>query len=159
MGFDIVGNQPSTVEGEYFHNSCCAWRPLAHYVCTIAPDITNQCKYWHTNDYDGLDAKHAAALADRLDIEIKDGRCERYAQIFSSEQEMAPDEPCFLCESTGTRKPIPQRGAGDAITGIVCNCCHGKGTIRPWWTQYPFSVENVRKFIVFLRGCGGFRIG
>jgi hypothetical protein len=37
---------------------------------------------------DGLDAERATALADRLDIEIKEGHCERYARVFCSEQEM-----------------------------------------------------------------------
>jgi hypothetical protein len=49
----------------------------------------------------------------------------------------------------------PELGAGDMITGIKCNQCDGKGTERPWITNFPFDVENVRVFVKFLRACGG----
>jgi hypothetical protein len=157
MGFDIVGRRPLTEEGEYFRNSVWAWHPLAAYICEIAPGLASRCTYWH--DGDGLNAEDAVALADRLDTEIKEGRCECFARIHASEQEKAPDEACDFCEGTGVRRePVPERGAGGPIIGIQCNWCRGKGTVRPWRTNYPFSVENVQRFITFLRGCCGFSI-
>jgi hypothetical protein len=39
-----------------------------------------------------------------------------------------------------------------------CWMCNGKGTVLPWSTNYPFSVENVEEFEKFLRDSGGFRI-
>jgi hypothetical protein len=176
MSFDIYGRAPTSEEGKYFCRNNMGWAPIAEYILTVAPDIAAKCKYWDTNDGDGLDAEHAVALADRLDAEIQSGRCEHYARKYASDQEMTPDEPCWLCDGTGTRKPpvLFSRlddgtpvysssedgvGAGDPkTTGIKCNCCRGEGTIRPWGTQYRLHVESVREFVTFLRGCGGFEI-
>src|SRR5262245_8259093 len=159
MSFDIVGRRPSTKEGECFRNHNGRWWcSLVLYIERIAPDLASQCTHWHTNDCDGLDAEHAAALADRLETEIREGRCERYLRLFKSEQEMEPDEACGACGGTGTRRPWPERGPGNTSTGTKCYVCDGKGMVRPMWTLGPFSVENVKHFVVFLRGCGGFSI-
>jgi hypothetical protein len=158
MGMDVYGTKPSTTEGEYFRNSIWSWRPLATYICEVAPQIAVACTYWQSNDGDGLNEAGSIALADALQAEIDSGRTAAYALRYRSEQEKAPNEKCFLCEGTGTRKPVPERGAGDQITGIRCNNCQGEGYVRPMATNYPFRTENVREFVAFLRGCGGFRI-
>ena len=159
MGMDVIGKKPTTEEGKYFRNNVWWWRPLATYVCEVAPDIADKCHNWQTNDGDGLKAKDARQLADILQKEIDIGHTEAYARRYASDQEMAPDVACDLCGGTGTRKPIPHIGAGDPkADGVLCNKCDGKGHVRPWSTEYPFSVENVQTFAIFLRGCGGFKI-
>jgi hypothetical protein len=157
MGFDLLGKKPSTEEGKYFRNNIAWWCPLAEYVCEVAPDITSHCTHWFSNDGDGLNAKRAIALADRPDVEVKEGHCERYKQERLVALEKAPDEPCFSCNGSGTRQPINCE-AGDIATAIKCSQCDGKGMMRPLGSDYPFDVENVQEFITFLRGCGGFRI-
>jgi hypothetical protein len=165
MGFDLIGHAPSSGQGEYYNQSNVGWHPLAEYIHKIAPDIAKHCTHWHTNDGDGLNAQNAMVLAERLEAEITSGRCQRYAQISASEAEMAPDEPCWLCDGTGRRKPYklgsgesPQIGAGDLLTGEYCNACDGKGTVRPDWTDYRLNVTKVQTFVQFLRACGGFSI-
>lgn len=39
-----------------------------------------------------------------------------------------------------------------------CGKCEGKGECRPWATEYPFSVDNVREFAEFAKNSGGFEI-
>jgi hypothetical protein len=158
MGMDVFGKKHTTPEGEYFRNNVWWWRPLADYCREVAPEICSHCKYWDSNDGDGLNAARSIALANALQAEVDAGRAAAHEKRYASEQEMTPNEPCDLCEGTGTRKPIPERGAGDIATGIKCNACGGTGHVRPWSTQYPFSVENVVEFIAFLKGCGGFKI-
>lgn len=159
MGMDVYGKKPTTEEGQYFRNSVWGWRPLADYVCAVSPTITKRCKYWQSNDGDGLNAVASLALADILQKELDSGRTASFARARQSAIEMMADEPCDLCEGTGTRKPIPQRGAGDPRNGgFKCNACDGRGFVRPDLTHYPFEVENVQKFTTFLRGCGGFEI-
>lgn len=158
MSFDIVGRRPSTHEGECFSTNGASWSPLALYIQRIAPELASQCTHWYTNDGDGLDAEHAAALADRLDVEIREGRCERYLRLFKSEQEMEPDEACDTCGGTGTRRPWPEDGPGNTSAGTKCHVCDGEGMVRPLWTLCPFSVEIVKNFVIFLRACGGFSI-
>ena len=158
MGMDVIGLKPTTKEGECFRNNVCTWQPLADYCMKVAPDIAVRCKYWRSNDGDGLDEADSVALADVLQKEIDSGRCGSYARIQESELELLPNEPCEMCGGTGIRKPPPEYGAGDGVTGIECNGCKGSGFKRPWACLYRFAVDNVKKFTIFLRGCGGFQI-
>jgi hypothetical protein len=159
MSFDVFGKNPASRTGEHFSNSAWEWRPLADYVCKTAPQITAACHYWQTNDHAGLDAGAAGSLAGLLEDEIASGRCETYAKRYASEIEMTSNVPCDFCDGTGTRKPVPQRGAGDpSKDGIPCNCCSATGWVRPYSTNYLFSTENVRSFAAFLKDCGGFEI-
>ena len=177
MGMDVFGKNPTSKEGEHFPNNVWWWRPLADYCIEVAPDLTAQCKHWHTNDGDGLDGQNSLFLADALQREIDSGRCKRWGEVRQSELERLPNEPCKFCEATGVRKPLPEivpgdedelfprykgeieLGAGDpANGGVKCPSCNGEGYVRPWRSHYPFAVENVQDFITFLRGCGGFEI-
>lgn len=159
MGMDVYGKKPTTEEGKYFRNNVWWWHPLANYIIAAAPEIAERCKLWHTNDGDGLDAADAVRLADVLQREIDAGRTLAYARRYTSDLERMPNEKCGICSGTGTRLPVPQVGAGDpTTTGIKCNSCDGTGYVRSLATNYPFAVDNVREFITFLRGCGGFRI-
>ena len=184
MGMDVYGKQPTTEEGKYFCNNMWWWRPLADYVCEIAPEIADKCQYWQSNDGDGLNGHDSLRLAELLQKEIESGRTAAYARRREAKLEMAPNEPCLLCEATGTRKPPPDGGAGDLADdiislckgtdtrkpapeggagdptkeGILCNMCDGHGYTRLWAANYRLSVENLQKFVTFLRGCGGFAI-
>jgi len=102
----------------------------------------------------------SAALANKLQQEIDSGRTERFAVIHAAEQELTPNEPCRLSKGTGILRPpaAGERGAGDMLTGIKCNACDGNGFVPAFSTYYPFPTDNVRNFVAFLRGCGGFSI-
>lgn len=151
MGFDVYGLKATTETGAYFRNNVWHWRPLAHYVKQVAPRITNKCKNWHTNDGDGLSATDASRLAKALQKQVDSGETAKYALGYAEFQAAVPDEPCTYCESTGYRST-------DIGNLNRCNACNGKGSRRPFDTQYPFSVENVEAFILFLKDCGGFTI-
>ena len=160
MGMDVYGKKPLNETGEYFRNNVWWWQPLATYACEVAPAITAACKYWQSNDNDGLDAAGSIALADALQAEIDAGRTLIYDKKHNSAREAMANVPCDLCEGTGTRMPIPYRGAGDPTKdGLKCNGCDATGFVRPSATFYPFSTENVQEFVNFLRACGGFEIG
>lgn len=154
MGMDVYGKAHTAPDGEYFRNNIWWWRPLADYCMDVAPNITNGCKYWHSNDGDGLDADAAIALADALDAEIDSGRTLAFASKRLAENKALPDESCTICDGTGMRLHPPNAGAGDQ----PCNGCKATGRVRPSETMYSFSVKNVAEFSAFLRSCGGFRI-
>jgi hypothetical protein len=160
MGMDVSGRKPTTEQGKYFRNSVWWWGPLANYIWQVAPEIAGHCEDWLTNEGDGLNAEDSAALANKLQQEIDAGRTERYAVIYAAEQELTPNEPCRVCKGTGIlRGPAAgECGAGDMLTGIKCNNCDGNGFGPAFSTYYPFSTDNVRNFVAFLRGCGGFSI-
>ena len=157
MGMDVFGKNPKTPEGKYFRANIWWWHPLAEYACSIAPDLCGKSE-WHSNSGDGLEEPDSVQLADRLQAELDAGRTKSYARIYQSEQEAAPNEPCFICEGTGTRRPGAECGAGDLKNGIKCNACAGTGYREAWIRNHPFSVELVRKFATFLRASGGFEI-
>ena len=158
MGFDLIGKKPSSDEGKYFENNVCWWHPLANYCIGVAPEITANCALWETNDGDGLKQQDALALADLLQDEVDSGRCKIFADEYEATRQALPKVPCWFCEGTGKRKPVPESGAGNEITGIRCNGCEGSGSMEDWESHFPFSVDNVPEFISFLRGCGGFEI-
>lgn len=170
MGMDVYGKN-----GAYFRNNVWWWRPLANYACIVAPEITSKCKYWQSNDGDGLNAKDSIELANALDVELMTGRTMEYAAEYAIRMASIPDEICNLCEGTGVRtdsigvehgyvsKVVPEvdnHGRPNPRAGEVgwCNGCGGAGLQRSWETSYPFSEENVKEFVTFLRECGGFEI-
>lgn len=150
MGMDVYGKEARSETGKYFRNNAWWWRPLARYCCEVAPEITSRCKYWQSNDGDGLGKADSLALADILQAKIDSGHTLIHEKKHNGALEMMPDEPCIHCHGTGRRT--------DMVCANGCNACQGKGSVRPSATYYPFSVENVEGFIAFLRDCGGFEI-
>jgi len=139
MGMDVYGNNPTGKKGEYFCNQIHYWEALAHYIHAVA--IAAKCTHWYTNDGDGLKVSGALELADALQNEIDSGRCETYAKIKTSIGLLERD-------TLGN-----EHGLWDiAVDG------NGAITLRPSDATYPFDVQNVQRFVAFLRECGGFRI-
>jgi hypothetical protein len=133
MGMDLHGNNPITEEGEYFRNNIWSWGPLADYIEQVAPDLARKCRSWSVNEGDGLDAADALELAARLQAEIDSGRCERYARTYARTYE-------------------------DRANGTLSGVCDVIDEFFEGTTYRPFNVQNVRNFVTFLRGCGGFQI-
>jgi hypothetical protein len=159
MGMEIFGTNPNNPCGKYFGITAWGWHPLATYVREVAPEIAAKCKHWYSNDFDGLNGEDSLLLADLLQKEIDSGRTEKYARLRRSQFKLAPNEPCWICAGTGTRKPAPERGAGNPTKdGIVCRSCYGQGYIPPSPADYDFPVEILQDFVHFLRYCGGFEI-
>jgi hypothetical protein len=169
MGMDVYGKNPSAPEGEYFRNNVWHWRPLAIYVQEVAPDITSHCKYWHSNDGDGLNKARSVKLADKLMDEILAGRTKAYEEALTARIAALPRKECWLCQGTGVRSDAigMSNGFVDRIVTADnrrkgqrgwCNACEGDGTLAHDESHYPFSTENVLNFAKFLLKCGGFEI-
>ena len=147
MGMDIIGKDPESEEGAYFRNNIWWWHPLATYIEAVAPDEAAGCEAWHHNEGQGLDAEDAVVLADKLQAEIDSGRCEQY--MLSRGEHGVPNT-----ENPPTVDMIKK--VVGAIVGEETATEIGVDKIgeSPW----PFSVENVKGFITFLRESGGFEI-
>jgi len=160
MGMGVFGKAPTTKEGKYFRNNVWWWRPLAGYCQQIAPEVCKACQHWQSNDGDGLDAEGAQALADALELELESGRTQAYAEAYAAERAALPRHPCEYCEATGTTTEAValKYPAYFPHVGKTCIQCKGLGTREDSATHYPFDVDNVREFVTFLRGCGGFEI-
>lgn len=154
MGMDVIGRSPISETGRYFRNNVWWWRPLWQYCELVAPDVIPKGNLGHSNDGWGLGHRASVALAARLDSAIREGHTAAYEQARQEYLASLPLTPCDICGATGKRATPPAIGPGE----LPCNGCGGTGSQPNFETNYPFSVENVRKFAAFLRDCGGFRI-
>jgi hypothetical protein len=175
MGMDVYGKAPTAKVGEYFRRSVWGWRPLADFVLANADEQARGCKYWHSNDGDGLDAAGAVALAERLNALVADGTAADWIKLRDAGLAVAADVGCEFCAGLGIRRDeVGQRmGWVTAVVGAVdadgrpnpragrvgsCNACGGRGSRRPSSTYYPLRVEDIQEFAAFLAACGGFEI-
>jgi hypothetical protein len=180
MGMDVYGKNPTSETGKYFRNNVWWWRPLWDYCVLIGgaggpgkdgPINGDTARAGHFNDGRGLGKKGSLVLAELLQTEVDAGRTAEYAKKRDAELDALPDQDCKICGGTGSRSPAPVCGPGP----VPCNGCvtwesdasgdptkakrkPGNGKVRPPEASYPFSVDNVREFIAFLRDSGGFEI-
>lgn len=170
MGMDVIGTGPTTETGEYFRNNVWWWHPLWNYCCEVAPDLCATVK-GHYNDGEGLDADGAQDLAARLQTEINSGRTAAHEAAHNAYRAALPRHDCEFCDGTGVRTDevgvkwgMPTKALTPDIAAIVgrthgwCNSCQGEGRRDDDMTSYPFSVDNVREFALFLADSGGFQI-
>lgn len=150
MGMDVYGEAPLSDKGEYFRNNVWWWRPLWNYIGGLGLLSGADLEQGHNNGGHLIPAAQSVEIADRLDAEVASGRCATYAAKYQASLDALPDEPCDLCSGTGKRTDMEVKDG--------CNKCHGKKTVRPFDTYYPFSVENVQEFALFANNSGGFRI-
>ena len=176
MGVDAYGKAPVTETGKYFRRNWWGWRPLAILACTLCPKETAACRYWQSNDGDGLDAAGALALADALQDRLNQGAVRAYVEIRNAELKRIPDEDCDLCSGSGIRRDAiaVEMGQPDRLISTDatydggkhpragekgwCNVCDGVGHRRPSETHYDVDESDVRDFIAFVRDSGGFEI-
>lgn len=150
MGFDVYGKSPISEKGEYFRNNVWFWGPLATFVLEYCDVPEDEAEYWGSNDGQIVSAATAYKIAERLDSLLRSGMVKKYEQEREKWLESLPNKKCDLCHGTGYRNDEYMKG--------TCNGCLGKGTVRPWETNYPFYEENVEEFMEFCRESGGFEI-
>jgi hypothetical protein len=138
--------------GAYFRNNCWWWRPLWEYACDQCQDILTEVERSYGGDNSGsiIPAEKARKVGLRLTHLVEQGKAKEFEEKWKKDLEELPDEPCDLCNGTGTRT--------DMLCDNGCNKCGGKGHVRPFQTWYPFSAENVEEFAKFCINSGGFEI-
>src|SRR4051812_46212964 len=120
MGMDVIGKEPVGHVGEYFRRNVWWWRPLAEYVCRVAPDIAAGCNYWYSNDGEGLDANASRRLAAVLRCELQSGRTAEYSLQRAEWIASLKLVDCRMCNVKGRRLP-----PSDGGPGICCPGCDG----------------------------------
>ena len=138
--------------GYYFRNSVWNWRPLWDFICCICDDILTEeeMKAGEYNDGKEISESKANVIASRLQLYIDNGDAERWSKERQETLDSQEDEECMTCDGTGKRDDQYVKGK--------CNGCEGKGTRRPFNTNYPFDIENVKEFAKFAAQSGGFNI-
>jgi hypothetical protein len=151
---NVFGKTPVSEQGYCFRRTVWEWEPLWQYCEELAPDLIPADNLGHANDGWGLDEPGALLLADRLAQALDSGKAQQHEEHHTARLMALRPEPCMLCGGTGYRAKPPRRGPGT----LPCARCGGKGLVANSATDFSFSVENVRAFVAFLWGCGGFRI-
>ena len=142
--------------GYYFRNSVWGWRPLWEFICHTCDDILTEKEMEAGSYNDGKEISESKAnvIASRLQLYIDNGDAEEWGKSRQATLDAQEDEECMTCDGTGKRQEPPITGAGN----MKCNGCQGKGTKRPFNTNYPFDVDNVKEFAKFAAQSGGFNI-
>jgi hypothetical protein len=157
MGFDLIGRYPVSEEGSYFRMNQFMWPPfvdLLHDIC--ARDILRKCRLWYSSDEDGLDEKHALALAKDLQNRIEDGSVEKALERtrydFASYQTRA--------KRRGGRYARDARGNLAAIESARAEAQRRAGASKnvTEYSDIPITRKHAEQFVAFLKDCGGFRI-
>ena len=150
--FEAKNDWEDNNPGIYFRNNVWWWRPLWEFICHTCDDILTEkeIEAGSYNDGKEISEKKANVIASRLQLYIDNGEAERWGKHRQCTLDEQEDEECCICEGTGKRDDEYVKGK--------CNSCQGKGTKRPFNTNYPFDIENVEEFIKFAAQSGGFTI-
>jgi hypothetical protein len=152
--------------GHYFRNNVWWWRPLADFVLWLADEefTEEERKRWHDNGGFKVSEKKANIIADLLEMAIEKGMANRMEEENKRTmakarkhnkkiEEQHKELRKIVEEKTGKKElapiefPEPFKSQWDDIQKMTDYKAH-----------YPFSVDNVKEFIIFCRASGGFEI-
>jgi hypothetical protein len=133
MGFDLYGIKAINKKGEYFRNNVWGWRPLWNYICNVGKNIlTNKdMEEGEWNNGHTINATKTKKLVEALEASIKNKTAKTYAEEIKNESRKA-------AINNVDKEP------GDKN--------------YDWANDYPFTISNLKEFIVFAKNSGGFKI-
>jgi hypothetical protein len=132
MGFDIVSSR------NQFPVARLWWGILADYSRHTAPSVAEKCRYWYSNDGDGLNAAQARQLGGELQRSVDDCRIDAYARQYFALMRTEPD--CALQHN------------------VFVSDCRDLPTHEQERRFVDEFVSEVQRFIEFLLACDGFAI-
>jgi DnaJ-class molecular chaperone len=153
VSFNLVADGPEKEDLAVFNRSAWIWHPIWEYVETHYPEISNQVKYGHSNDGDGLSGGAARDLGLKLRSDIDSGIAEKYVDKFNLFLKSLEDVTCPRCLGFGLNRIGILRSASSQ-----CIKCEGSGRSRPPVCSYFMVLGDLEEFSNFLVNCGGFRI-
>lgn len=160
MGVDISGKNPKTEEGDYFGLNWWGWRPI-NAICEMAAydsKLKIDFEHWGSNDGKGLKTqKQCDKLADAIEQLIST----KLNESINNDEDRIQIVLGSWCEA-GTGKFI------DSETQLKLSQQFEYGSLlyTPIVAENGMMVESahstslgiIKRFINFLRGCGGFEI-
>ena len=133
MGFDLHGLAATSKNGSYFRNNVWWWRPLWNFTCKHCNSILTEKKRdsGHFNNGIKIGPKIAIKIANKLQETIDNGLAAQ--------------------EEKKNKKGIKEAKKHNKKL-------KSSDPKYDWGVYYPFTVENVKEFIVFCHESGGFII-
>lgn len=152
--------------GFYFRNNVWWWRRLADYIYDQCDDFLPHEDFnkWHDNGGHEVSKASAIKIADRMDKLIGTGHAKQHEKIIDKEIKKAEEhnEKINLELNVLKEKVIKKYGLKDPVPNN-----YPDDEKKEWdeiysrkdnVSDYPFTVENLKEFIKFMRNSGGFRI-
>ena len=151
--------------GVYFRNNCWWWRPLANFMIENCDWLTQeQQARLHDNSGFEFSEDEALSIADTLQKKVDDGTAE--------EDEVRNKEEMAVAEEWNKGINKQQDALGEQAKKETGNPRivprdYPKHIYNKWDAlqkqtdrnaHYPFVEANVKRFICFLRECGGFQV-
>jgi len=151
--------------GVYFRNNCWWWRPLADFMIAHCDWLTQE-QQQHLHDNSGFEfSQHeAGTIADTLQKKVNDGTVAEREEENKKEMAVADEWNKGINAQQGELKKEVKKETGDAKLVPY----DYPAPFKKKWddlqkqidrnAHYPFVEANVKRFICFLRECGGFQI-
>ena len=151
--------------GIYFRNSVWCWRPLANFMRKHCDWFTQeQQARLHDNSGFEFSEHEALTIADTLQKKVDDGTAEKDEARNKKNRKLAEKWNKGIHAQQDELEKEVKKATGDAKLVPYNYPEHFKKKWddlqkqRDWKDSYPFEVRNVKRFIAFLRECGGFSV-
>ena len=151
--------------GVYFRNNCWWWRPLANFIIAHCDWLTQeQQARLHDNSGFEFSQHEAGTIADTLQKKVDDGTAAEREEVNRREMKVAEEWNKGLQKQQDALGEEAKKETGDK--NIVPRD-YPKHIYKKWddlqkqtdhTAHYPFVEANVKRFITFLRECGGFQV-
>ena len=163
--FKQVQEFEDTNPGVYFRNNCWWWRPLANFIIEKCDWLTQEQKErLHDNSGFEFSEDEALTIADTLQKQVDDGTAQAREEENKKERKVAEEWNAGLQKQqdalgeeakkeTGNKNIVPRD-----YPAHIYKRWDDLQKQQDWKSSYPFKEANVKRFICFLRECGGFQV-
>ena len=155
----------NTNPGIYFRNNCWWWRPLANFIIEKCEWLTTEQKErLHDNSGFEFSQHEAITIADTLQKKVDDGTANAREEVNRREMKVAEEWNKGIHAQQEELEKEVIKETGDAKLVPYDYPEHFKKKWDALQNQtdhkasYPFKEVNVKRFIAFLRECGGFQV-
>jgi len=151
--------------GVYFRNNCWWWRPLADFMITHCDWLTQeQQERLHDNSGFEFSQHEAMTIADTLQKMVDAGTAAEREEVNKRERAVAAEWNKGINAQQDKLEKEVIKETGDAK---IVPYDYPEPFKKKWddlqkemdnRASYPFKEANVKRFICFLRECGGFQV-
>jgi len=151
--------------GVYFRNNCWWWRPLANFIIEKCDWLTEEQKErLHDNSGFEFSQDEALTIADTLQKKVDDGTAAEREEVNKREMAVAEEWNKGIHAKQEELEKEVKKETGDAK---LVPYDYPEPFKKKWddlqksedrRASYPFVEANVKRFIAFLRECGGFQV-
>ena len=151
--------------GVYFRNNVWWWRPLANLIIEKNDWLTEeQQQRLHDNSGFEFSEYEALEIAKVLRSTLRSGEAKEVQKKNKQERRTASEWNKGLEKQEATLRKKAEKISGNKNIAP----CDYPADLKKKWDEltaqrdckesYPFEIENVKRFIRFLRECGGFKV-